>query len=198
MAERFGLRLPRFGVSNASPADGDADLRSDEFREVAVEHNQLDLQLYEHALSVFRSRQARYVDMLRGMSLQSGQLSGELNFARRSILDAISLPQRRAEVSLHGWLLVDGRPADAVLVDGGEGWVPLMARRSSTHAAWTTRSPAYLYAGVSGQVLVPPQAVELTVEAYDRTEGRRASRTIPIHRRGRKSRQKRIGIWPSG
>ena len=76
MAERFGLRLPRFGVSNASPADGDADLRSDEFREVAAEYNQLDLQLYDHARSVFQTRQTHYVDALRSMSLQPGQLSG--------------------------------------------------------------------------------------------------------------------------
>jgi hypothetical protein len=77
-------------------------------------------------------------------------------------------------------MLVDGRPADAVLAEAGAGWVPLLARQAASEASWSTRTAANLYAGVSGTVPIGRDATTITIEAYDRTEGVRATKAIPI------------------
>ena len=51
-AERFGLDLPDFGVTNAAPEKGDDDLRSQEFRDAARVYNDRDIELtYSRAAS---------------------------------------------------------------------------------------------------------------------------------------------------
>jgi hypothetical protein len=181
-AERFGLELPRFGVSNASPATGDDDLRSAAFREVAADRNALDLALHQHVARSFDQRVARYVELLRAMDLRGTAPTGQLRRKKTSIWDGLPLRRDIGEVPLSGWLLVDGRPADAVLAEAGAGWVPLLARRFATAAAGHAGTPDALYAGLSGTVPVAPDARELVVEAYDRRAGVRATHRIPIRR----------------
>ena len=132
---------------------------------------------------MFGTRQARYVDLLRELSLDEAQLSGEFRVEQSSAWDTLVLPHGTIEVELQGWLLVDGRPPDAVLADVGAGPVPLLARKSEQPRPWDTKDAANLFAGVSGKVSVAPDADVLRIEAYDRTAGVRAVRTTPIRRR---------------
>jgi hypothetical protein len=183
LAERFGFRLPEFGVTNASRRFGDRNLRSTAFRELAAEHNQLDQELYAHARAVFEGRAREYVERLRSMSLETGQASGTLEAGGTPAGDVVALPSSATEVRLEGWLLVDGRPADAVIARAGDGaWVPLLSRQVCNPAAWATRAPENLYSGVSGTIPMAAGAAVMSIEAFDRTEGRRATRTVELRR----------------
>jgi hypothetical protein len=183
LAERFGLRLPRFGVSNASPEHGDDDLRSKEFREMLFERNDLDRRLYDHARDLFAQRVAQYVDSLRSMSLDTAVPTGRFLSGKREVWDTVTRPKSATSISLRGWMLVDGRPPDAVLAEAGAGWVPLLSRQVASDASWSTRTAVNLYAGLQGTVPLAPDAKELTVEAYDRIAGVKATRTVPIRKR---------------
>jgi hypothetical protein len=180
MSERFGLRLPRFGVSNASAEHGDDDLRSPEFRELLLERNNLDRQLVEHARTLFAQRVAQYVDALRAMSLDPAGVTGRLLDRKQRGWEEVARKKADTSIYLRGWLLVDGRPPDAVLAEAGAGWVPLLSRQVSSDASWSTRAAVNLYAGMQGTVPVAPDAKTLTVEAYDRIAGVKATKTVPI------------------
>jgi hypothetical protein len=182
-AERFGLRVPPFGVSNASDEHGDEDLRSDAFRALAAERNDLDRQLYEHANAVFQTRIDTYVGTLRAMTLREAPLTGFLMSDEQRVWKELPLPAHATEVSLEGSLMAGGRPIDAVVGDAGAGWVPLLGRQRSVGAARLTRSPDNLFCGVSGTVPVAATARSLTIEGYDRTAGVRARHEIRIRRR---------------
>jgi hypothetical protein len=183
LAERFGLRLPKFGVSNASAEHGDDDLRSPDFRALLLERNHLDRQLYEHARTLFAQRIAQYVDSLRAMSLDTGGVTGRLLSGKHRGWEEVTRKKADTAISLRGWLLVDGRPADAVLAEAGAGWVPLLSRQVNSDASWSTRTAVNLYAGMQGTVPVAPDAQTLTVEAYDRIAGVKATKTVPIRLR---------------
>jgi hypothetical protein len=180
LSERFGLRLPKFGVSNASAEHGDDDLRSPEFRALLLERNNFDRQLLEHARTLFEQRVAQYVDTLREMSLAPGTPTGRLLSGKAQGWDEVTRKKSATTISLRGWLLVDGRPADAVLAEAGAGWVPLLSRQVNSDASWSTRTAVNLYAGMQGEVPVAPDAKTLTVEAYDRIAGVKATKTVPI------------------
>jgi hypothetical protein len=197
LAERFGLQLPSFGISNASLPTGDDDLRSPEFREMAADRNQLDHELWDHARNVLATRVARYVDALRGLTLRDAAPSGVLRLVPPEDRSAKGRSKRGkvkdepfwddvrvdgAEIELAGWLLVDGRPPDAVLADAGDGFRPLLCRRFTRNAAWQCRTPDNLYAGVSGTVAVSPDATAVVIEAYDRTAGTMATHRVTIRR----------------
>ncbi|MBV9951105.1 MAG: sulfotransferase family 2 domain-containing protein [Acidimicrobiia bacterium] len=183
MSERFGLRLPRFGVSNASAEHGDDDLRSPEFRALLHERNDLDRKLVDHSRALFAQRVTQYMDTLRAMSLDTAGVTGRLMSGRYRGWEELNRKTTDTEVNLRGWLLVNGRPPDAVLAEAGAGWVPLLSRQVSSDASWSTRTAVNLYAGMQGTVPLAPDAKELTVEAYDRIAGVKATKTVPIRRR---------------
>jgi hypothetical protein len=184
-AERFGLPLGPFGTDNASPTEGDDDLRSDAFRAEAARRNPLDVALYEYASARFAERIDHYVDQLTQRDLDEGTLSGTWRFGKASSHDGVLLPRRDVAPRLTGTLLVDGEAPDAVLVrvDG----VPTVAACGvySVRLGRQTGNPSHRYAGVLGRVAVPARAEELEIVAFDRRHRRRASQRWPIDRRRR-------------
>jgi hypothetical protein len=109
-------------------------------------------------------------------------MAGTLDRASDLGLTAIAHRTGDPSASVRGWLTVGGRPADAVLAEAGAGWVPLVCRKLAREVSWELRTPLGLRAGVGGVVPVAPGAEALTIEAYDRVEGRRARCSVPLRR----------------
>jgi hypothetical protein len=179
MVERFALELPRFHSQNTSPADGDEDLRSDEFREVARQRNGLDVALHAHATSLLDERLRRYTEQLLALPLDSGELRWSVRSSAGRVEEAVLRPARARASPLRGWLTVDGHAPDAVLVRTSEGVVPLCCRIQSHAAVRTTRSIGARFAGVRGRVPLP-EATSIELIALDRANGRRAERRFPV------------------
>jgi hypothetical protein len=184
-AERFGVPLGPFGTDNASPIEGDDDLRSDAFRAEAARRNPLDLALYEHASALFAQRIVRYIDHLLDRDLDEGALSGAWRFGKASNHEAVLLPRREVAPRLTGTLLVDGEPPDAVLVRVDGAPTVVASGVYSVKLGRQSGNPSHRYAGVLGRVRVPADAEELEIVAFDRRHRRCASQRWPIGRRGR-------------
>jgi hypothetical protein len=181
-AERFGLVLPQYSISNASPPHGDDDLRSDEFRAEARRRNELDRELYAYAVELFDARVSAYKERLLNLSMQPSTLEGVLSFARQRALGSVRLPAKATSVSLRGWLLVDGAPPDAVLVRVDDQVIPVVGRIVNAEAARESSSSVNRYSGIAGVVPTPPGTETVSVIALDRTRGLRGERKMVIER----------------
>lgn len=182
-AERWALALPRLTRMNASGASGDDDLRSDEFRAAAREHNLLDLRLHEYARTVFGRRVDEYVENLLAMPLDDGRLDLVLETPGSRADEVLAVPKgAKTTLDLGGWALVDDRPADAVLVRAGTRTIPLCCRVFSPEAARLARDSGRRFAGVMGRVPISEDTETVEVTAIDRTAMRRAQRTIDVCR----------------
>jgi hypothetical protein len=180
-AERFSLAFRPFGVTNASPAAGDDDLRGDSFRAAARAHNDLDIRLYRSAMELFEQRVASYTDALLGLPLADGRLEWSL----RGCADgALVLRQGALAAKLGGWVLVDGRAADAVLVRSDAGTTAAFSRVVSEAPLRLTRNVENRYAGISATVPVSASADSIVLIGFDRTRGVRAEQRIALVRSG--------------
>ena len=181
--ERFALELPRFGKTNASAPSGDEDLVSDEFRAAARANNLIDARLHEYARSLFERRVRDYVEALLGSSFDEGRFEGALHAnGTRVVEEVVRLPTSGRRVDLTGWILVDGHPADAVLVRAGSEMTPLCCRVFSPEAAQPTRDAGRRYAGVVGTAPVSSDVEVIELIAMDRIRKRRAQQTIAVVR----------------
>lgn len=186
IAERFGLLLPPFGKTNASPPRGDDDLRSDEFRAEAERRNDLDIELYAFARELFDARIEAYARHLLDLPLDEGPLECGVEGGGRPIAEGVLVHRTRGRLALKGWLLVGGHAADAVLVRVGDQVVPLAAGIETPKLGRRNRRWSNLHAGVQGTVDLPPDASSLEVIAIDRRHGRRATGTFEIVRQARR------------
>lgn len=180
LAERFALELPRFGVTNASPATGDDDLRTEDFRAEARTRNDFDAQLHRHATSVLATRVEHYVSSLLDLSLDEGSLECSLRSHRRELGEGVSLRRGDTSLPVRGWALIDGRPADAVLVRTADTVTPLCCRVFAPRAARPTRSVANRHSGIVGTVPLPANTETVDVIAFDRARQRRAEKRFEI------------------
>ena len=154
-AERYDLEVPRFGIRNASPSDGDEDLRTDAFRAAALAANDLDVRLYRHATDLFASRVNSYVDGLLGLSLVDGRFQGALDADGRLVRDGLPLEAGADSVELSGFGLVDGHAPDAVLACTGGRTTPLCSKVFRTRVARRTHDVSNLHVGFLGTVEIP-------------------------------------------
>ena len=83
---------------------------------------------------------------------------------------------------ISGWVLLDGRPADAVLLFVGKQVIPLVPRIERSDAARGTHNLHNRTAGVLGTLRVPPDATEIHLVAVDRSRGLRSRRTLEVMR----------------
>ena len=182
-AERFALEVPRFGKTNASSPSGDEDLLSEEFRAAARAQNLIDEQLYEYARVLFARRVGDYTDALLGSPFDEGTLESELDAnGTGPVGDVVRVQKDVAQVDLRGWVVVDGHPADAVLVQAGQETTPLCCRIFSPEAGQPTRDAGRRFAGVVGAVSIPPDVDTVELIAMDRTRKRRAQRAVDVIR----------------
>ncbi len=191
LAERFALDLPRFGVRGASPERGDDDLRTEEFRAEALVRNDFDAELYRYATDLFQERVERYITALLELPLGEARLDWFLRSQVREVREVVYRRRRAKSAPLRGWVLVDGRPADAVLVRTASGVTPLCCRIASSNASRRTSSVANRNAGVVGRVRLPKGTQSLDVIAIDRTRGLRAERTFEVRRTDDDAKSKR-------
>ena len=157
--ERLRFGIPKFDIVNVSPrGTHDDDLLTDEFRAAATRHNDIDQQLYEYATELLRERIAHFVQTL--IIYTPGDhaaMQCRLRFRRQHVEQQIRLPADSVSAArISGWVLLDGRPADAaLLVVGGEA-TPLVTRIERSDAARGTHDLHNRTAGVVGTLRVPP------------------------------------------
>jgi hypothetical protein len=183
LMERLGYGIPRFDTVNVSRGTQDDDLLSDEFRAIATRHNDLDRQLYDYATGLLQERIDRFVATLLYTPGDFAPLRFRLRFRRQHIEERIELPADGvAAARISGWILLDGRPADAALLRVGKQVIPLVPRIERSDAARGTHNLHNRTAGVLGTLRVPADATEIDLVAFDRTRGLRAKRTLEIVR----------------
>jgi hypothetical protein len=181
-AERFGLDLPDFGVTNAAPEKGDDDLRSQEFRDAARVYNDRDVELYRYACDLFARRVAEYAQRLLALPMDEGRIEYVLHAGTKRVGDAFVVRRGQQSTKVRGYVLIDGLRADAVLVRVGDQTTPLACRVASMSAAIKSHEAVNRHAGVRGKVALPRSARQLELIAFDRTRGLRAQATIKIRR----------------
>ena len=103
-------------------------------------------------------------------------------FRGRPVENHIALPIGETSGRLSGWILVDGRAADAVLVRAGERLTPVAPAVERDDAARLTRDISNRFAGFLGTVAIPADARALEIIAFDRARGRRAAHRLEITR----------------
>jgi hypothetical protein len=182
--ERLQMNVPRFEAKNASSGTHDDDLLSDDFRAAAREHNDLDEQLYDYAVTLWRSRVASYTESLLALPTESAKLTGALRYRRQRLEKAIRVPPPGVSGTFAGWVLVDGYPADAALVRAGAEVVPLIPRVERTDAARVTQDVHKRNAGLVGRIKIPRGAQSVELIAFDRSRNRRAVRAFEVTRVG--------------
>ncbi len=183
LMERLAFGIPKFDVANVSRGTHDDDLLSTEFRAAAREHNDLDRQLYDHAIPLLRGRVVAFAERLLATPATESQVDGILRFRRQRVEQELRLPPGGVSAArFSGWLLLDGRPADAAFVRVGDDIIPLVPRIERSDAARGTHDVHNRTAGVAGTLRVPPDARQIELLAFDRTRELRAHRTIEIVR----------------
>ena len=197
-AERFGLVLPEFGTTNASPPTGDDDLRGARFRDEARRWNELDCELYQYATELFAARVSLYTDRLFDLASESGEMQGVLRISHRLVEGTVDLPADVTSVELHGWLLIDGHAPDAVVALSGSSATLVVGRIVNPQAARDTFNADNRYAGVAGTIPTPPTVNSVTVIAFDRVRCVRAERTIQFHRARDEEAPHRLRAMGSG
>ena len=181
--ERFRLRVPKFDIRNAAWATGDDDLQSAEFRAAARRNNELDVELYNYASTLLNSRVQRFTGNLLGLDAHDAAAAcGALRFRGRPVENHIALPIGETSGRLSGWILVDGRAADAVLVRAGERLTPVAPAVERDDAARLTQDIGNRFAGFLGTIAIPADARALEIIAFDRARGRRAAHRLEITR----------------
>ena len=182
VVDRFDLRIPRFGVVNAAKGTGDDDLRSDEFRAMALGRNDLDCRLYEYAERTLRSRVSSFSKTLLSQPANDAVLTCGVRFGGRPVSDGTRIPSEEVCATLEGWALIEGRAADAVLVRVGEQVTPLVPGVEREDVARSTRDLRSRHAGFAGTVTVPPDAQALALIAFDRRRCLRGERVFELVR----------------
>ena len=180
LSERFGFGAAPFGVSNAAAPTGDTDLRSEAFRTAAAAHNRFDRRLFDHARESFAARCEHLTATLLGLPLADAAASGALRYLRREATDAVRRPKAGVRGRLSGWILVDGRAPDAVVVRAGDSVVPAVPRLHRDEGARLTGRASDRRAGFAATLALPADATTVEVIAFDRARGRRASLTVPV------------------
>jgi hypothetical protein len=181
--ERFGFGIPKFDVVNVSRGAHDDDLLTDEFRAAATRHNDVDRQLYEYATELLRERIAQFTQTLIYMPGDRAPLQCRLRFRRQQVEQEIRLPADGVSAArISGWVLLDGRPADAALLVVGGQMTPLVPRIERSDVAQGTHDLHNRTAGVVGTLRVPPDATEIDLVVFDRTRHLRGRRTLEIVR----------------
>jgi hypothetical protein len=181
--ERLGFGIPRFDTVNVSRGTHDDDLLSDDFRAAATRHNDLDQQLYDYATGLLQERIDQFVATLVYTPGDHAALQMRLRFRRQHIENEIKLPAESvAAARISGWVLLNGRPADAALLRVGADVIPLVPRIERSDAARGTHNLHNRTAGVVGTLRVPPDATEIELVAFDRSRGLRSRRTLEIVR----------------
>jgi hypothetical protein len=183
LMERLGFGIPKFDVVNVSRGTHDDDLLTDEFRAVAARRNDLDRQLYDYASTLLQQRIDEFAAALLYTPGDHAALQCRLRFRRQYIDREIRLPADAvAAARISGWVLLDGRPADAALLRVGKQVVPLVPRIERSDAARGTHDLHNRTAGVVGTLRVPPDVTEFDLVAFDRTRRLRGRRTLEIVR----------------
>ena len=183
LMERLRFGIPRFDVVNVSRGAHDDDLLSDEFRAAATRHNDVDRRLYEYATGVLGERIDDFARALLYTPADQAPLRLRLRFRRQVVEHQIHLPAEGVSAArISGWVLLDGRPADAVLLFVGKQVIPLVPRIERSDAARGTHNLHNRTAGVLGTLRVPPDATEIHLVAVDRSRGLRSRRTLEVMR----------------
>jgi hypothetical protein len=183
MLVRLRLGVPEFGIVNAASEAHDDDLLSEDFRAAAREHNEVDAQLYEYATSMLQSRMATYAESLLALPAEASTLTCELRVRGQRIERGWQLPIAEAPTArCSGWVLVDGRPADAVLARVEGRVIPFVPRVERSEPARATREIDNAHSGVVATLSIPPRARSLEIIAFDRKRNLRACREIEITR----------------
>ena len=181
--ERLGFGIPKFDIVNVSRGTHDDDLLTDEFRAAATRHNDVDLQLYEYATARLRERIEQFAQTLIYTPGNHAALQCRLRFRRQHVEQQIRLPAEGVSAArISGWVLLDGRPADAALLVVDGQMTPLVPRIERSDAARGTHDLHNRTAGVIGTLRVPPDATEIDLIAFDRTRHLRGRRTLQIVR----------------
>jgi len=183
LMERLRFGIPKFDVVNVSRGREDDDLLSDDFRAAATRHNDVDRRLYEYATGLLRERIDDFARALLYTPAEQAPLRCRLRFRRQVVEHRITLPADGvAAARISGWVLLDGRPADAVLLFVGNKVTPLVPRVERSDAARGTHDLHNRTAGVLGTLRVPPDATSIELIAVDRSRGLRSRRTFEIVR----------------
>jgi hypothetical protein len=183
LMERLGFGIPKFDAVNVSRGTHDDDLLTDEFRAAATRHNDVDGQLYDYATGLLRERIEQFASALLYTAADRAPLQCRLRFRRQHIEQQIRLPAGGVSAArISGWVLLDGRPADAALLLVGGEMIPLVPRIERSDAARGTHDLHNRTAGVVGTLRVPPDASEIELIAFDRTRRLRGRRTLEIVR----------------
>jgi hypothetical protein len=183
LMERLRLGIPKFDVANVSRGAHDDDLLSDDFRAAAIRYNDLDRRLYDHATRLLHERLDRFATTLLYTPAERAPMRCRLRFRRQHVEHEIRLPAEGVSAArVSGWVLLDGRPADAVVLQVGRQAIPLVPRVERSDAARGTHDLHNRTAGVLGTLRIPPDATQIELLAYDRSRGLRSRRTLEIVR----------------
>jgi hypothetical protein len=181
--ERLRIGVPKLEVANRSHGKHDDDLLSDDFRAAAREHNDLDEQLYDYAETLWRSRLASFTTSLLALPADDVSLTCGLQFQLQQVESSIRLPFEPVSAArFSGWVLVDGRAADAALLRIGAEVIPLIPRIERSDAGRQTEDLHNRNAGVQATITIPADARSIELIAFDRSRNRRAVREIDITR----------------
>ena len=185
LMERLGFGIPKFDVANVSRGTRDDDLQSDEFRAVAppAQRSRSPAVRPTGASccgSASRASRAR----CSSTPADEKALDGILRFRRQRVEQEIRLPPASvAAARFSGWLLIDGRPADAAFVRVDDEVIPLVPRIERSDAARGTHNLHNRTAGVVGTLRIPPDARQIRARSRSTATGAlRAQRTIEIVR----------------
>lgn len=182
IVERFDLELGDVRRTNASPPDGDRDLRSEAFRAAAAAHNPFDAELHARAVRLLEERTAAFSDAVLHAGLPEGRPHLWLRVGAETAAGAVRVPADRRRIGVRGWITIDGRPADAVVVRCGSMVTPMIARTFNKEAGRSTRSAANLRAGFQGRIPLPRDADHLEVIAMARRHGVAGRVVLPVRR----------------
>lgn len=180
LVERFGFAFPRFDVANAARGLQDDDLCNEEFEAVARRRNEMDERLYAFAADLMRTRVRSYAETLLALPADGAELTCRLRFRGRYVEDHLEVPANDPRGRLSGWVLVDGRAPDAVLMRMGEHVIPLATGVERDDAARLTRDLHNRRAGVLRAIELPPDSGSIELIAIDRTRQVRAEKRIPV------------------
>jgi hypothetical protein len=183
LMERLRFGIPKFDAVNVSRGAHDDDLLSGDFHATATRHNDVDRRLYDYAAGRLRERIDDFARALLYTPADQAALRCRLRFRRQVVEHQIRLPADSvAAARISGWVLLDGRPADAVLLFVGNHVTPLVPRVERSDAARGTHTLHNRTAGVLGTLRVPPDATSIELVAVDRSRGLRSRRTLEIVR----------------
>jgi SAM-dependent methyltransferase len=179
-ADRFDVSFPNLIRSNASPASGNDDLRSDAFADALRRNNHLDLQLYEYASELFWRRATAFCERILDASADDAKIELSIRVTALTQDGKLVVASDDRSIIIDASILIDGHPADAVFARVGDLFTPMARGTKSFRLAEATRDFRNRFAGVIGTVRLTEGASEMEFVAFDESRKLRGSVCLQI------------------